>query len=181
MMDSIIKLNSLKTIELLSLCLLLFSCNNTESELIEFMESNFEHIENSILEIDLEEAFNTQYDTLYLFGEFTQSEEISSVIGIEYNGRIVSDSKKRIILVENGCIVFETNISTKNLTFLEITHHINSQHKNLNYLEHHCSKYSVQKGTKKDQHYLLRPVCSGIQYRLIDHNWQNGYIYEELH
>lgn len=118
-------------------CLLLSGCRNNTDELInKYIEHNCAFNGKDTCYIDLKDVLNVDYDTMYVFGEYTQLQGIRLIIGVQdYNdenillpkGFVVEDSHKKIILIKNGNIVYDNDfkypyfddgiIITKNGTF----------------------------------------------------------------
>lgn len=87
---------------------LLMSCRNTEDKIVNFIEKNNNSPNTQNMEVDLQNVLNIKFDTLYLFGEYTQKELIGAILNLNYeNNKLIKDGYKRIILVKNHRIVYE--------------------------------------------------------------------------
>lgn len=173
-------MKALKIILLLMFAVLFFSCNHTDKSIIRYVKSVCPNISDTC-KIDLRKVLKVDYDCMYLFGEFTPSDEISSVMGISYNSKkTIADSEKRIILLKNSQIVYEDDFSTHFVVFEEITERFDTIHKNTYYLVHYSPYYLVCKDFDKNANYYLIEISNNTQYRRTDYDWQKGYTYEKL-
>ena len=138
-------INKLKIIIYIIFVFLVFGCtNSTDKKIIHYIQ-NLECIDTCC--IDLRNVLNVDYDIMYLFGEFTLDDEISSIIGIEYQeNKVITDSKYRIILVKNNKIVYEDDFYQKNINFITITNERDAVNcSSLFYLVHYSPFYLVTK------------------------------------
>jgi hypothetical protein len=97
--------------------LLLFGCNNSkQSEFYSYIESNCSFEKSDTAYIDLKVFFQVNYDTMYVFGEYTQLEGVRLILGIQDyessnalmpKGFLVEDSYNKIILLRDHKIVFD--------------------------------------------------------------------------
>jgi hypothetical protein len=102
------------------LLLLLLGCSsNKKNEFYSYIESKcaFEHSDTSY--IDLKDYFKVDYDTMYVFGEYTQLEGVRLILGIQDyestnasmpKGFLVEDSHNKIILLKHHKVVFDEDI-----------------------------------------------------------------------
>ena len=101
------------------LLLLLLGCNSNKNEFYSYIESKctFENSDTSY--IDLRDYFKVDYDTMYVFGEYTQLEGIKLILGIQdyestnalmTKGFLVEDSYNKIILLKHHKVVFDEDI-----------------------------------------------------------------------
>lgn len=169
-------MKALKFISLLMLSGLFFACNHTDRKIIKYVESVCPKGCDTC-SIDLRQALKINYDTMYLFCEFTQSDEISSIMGIPYrSNKTIVDSEYRIILLKNNKIVYEDDIPSRFMAFERITERL-PLHKNYFYLVHSSHYYLVRK-IGSDYYYLLSEISNNTQYRII---LQEGeYEFEEV-
>jgi hypothetical protein len=177
-------MNALKYISLLIFVLHFFACNQTDKRIIRYVKSACTN-DNDTCRIDLRQVLNVDYDCMYLFGEYTQPDEISSVMGIAYSSnKSIADSHKRIILVKNNQIVYEGDFSTRHMTFVQFTERVDTIHKNTYYLVH-CSPYyySVRKYLEYSDNYcyFLTVISNNKKYyRRTDYNSDKGYTFEKV-
>jgi len=177
--------NIMKTfyiILLLMLSGLFFACNHTDTKIIKYVQSACPSNTDTCT-IDLQKILNVDYDSMFLFGEFTQPDEISSIMGITYSSnKTIPDSEKRIILLKDKQIVYENDFSTRFMKFEEITERIDTVQKNSFYLVHYSSLYLVSKDLYNESNYIyyLKAISNNTQYSRIDYNWQKGYKFEEV-
>jgi hypothetical protein len=172
----------LKITSLLILLGLFFACNHTDKRIIKYVQSICPNGSDTC-RIDLREVLKVDYDRMYLFGEFTQSDEISSVIGVVYKrNKTIADSEWRIILLKNNKIVYEDDFPTRFMSFEEITEKVDTIHKNTPYLVHYSPYYLVSRAFSEYQnkYYLLREISDHTQYRRTEYDWAKGYTFEEV-
>lgn len=104
---------------ILAVCLLLCSCRkNTDEILNAYIERKCDFNGIDTCYIDLKDALRVDYDTMYVFGEYTQLQGIRLIVGIEnYNnenfllpkGFVVEDSHRKIILIKDRKIVYDND------------------------------------------------------------------------
>lgn len=70
--------------------------------------------------VSFEETFCLDWDTLYIVDSMLYPDEVSNVIGISYDGKIVPDGEKLFIYIRGGHIVKELNETCSNITFVGI-------------------------------------------------------------
>jgi len=135
---------------------------------------------NDTCEIDLQKALNVKYEVMYLFGEYTQADDISAVMGIEYfRKKSIVDSHKRIILLRDNKIVYEDDFSTLYLRFSEITEKVDTVNKNNPYLVHYGSRYKLIRDINDNSKYFLEPLSDSTQYERYDYTWDKGYKFKK--
>ena len=111
----------LKVINFFMLLGLFCACNQTDKKIFKYVQSICSN-DVDTCRIDLRQALNVDYDKMYLFGESTTDDEISSIIGQEYHkNKTITDSKYRIILLKNQKIVYENDFYQHDIYFAEIT------------------------------------------------------------
>jgi hypothetical protein len=104
----------------LLLLTIFFSCNGNRGEIIsEYIESKCSGISPDTCEIYFSKVFNTSFDTMYVFNEYTQVQGLISILGVkEYNntnyfmpeGFLVEDSHRKIISISHGEIVYDIDV-----------------------------------------------------------------------
>ena len=105
--------------------------------------------DQSSFTINLCEVLGVEYDSLYLFTEYTNA-NIASIISKKYSNRHeIADSHNRIILFKNGDIVYEDDFSIRNMCFSEITERIDTT---FSCIVHYGSTYKVE---NIDRYYRL--------------------------
>jgi len=177
-------MKTLKYITLLMFVGLFFACNHTDTKIIKYVKSVCPNGSDTC-RIDLRQVLKVDYDCMYLFGEFTQPDEISSVMGIAYSSnKTIADSEFRIILLKNNQIVYEDDFYTRFMDFEEITERVDTIHKNLYYLVHYSPYYySVRMNLdySDNTYYYLTVISNNKQYyRRVDYNSDEGYTFEEV-
>ena len=175
-------MKTLKITSLLILLSLFFACNHTDKRIIKYVQSVYPNGSDTC-RIDLREVLKVDYDRMYLFCEFTQSDDISSIIGVEYKrNKTIADSEWRIILLKNNKIVYEDDFHTRFMRFEEITDKVDTIHKKIPYLIHHSPYYLVTTSFRENQnkYYSLREISEHIQYRRTVYDWEKGYKFEEV-
>lgn len=101
-------------------CLFLFSgcIRNTDELICKHIESNLVKKNCDTIFFSMNNALQVDYEIGYLFGEETNSKEISKIIGISYcNDKFIPDSKYRIILLKNGEVVYENDFYQRQIEF----------------------------------------------------------------
>ncbi len=117
----------------------LISCQHTDKKIINYIQSN-ELKEQSDYVVDLHDILGVEYDSMYLFAEYTNT-KIAYVTGKKYsNWREVADSHNRIILFKNGDIIYEDDFPIRNMCFCEITERIDTT---FSCIVHYSSIYKV--------------------------------------
>jgi hypothetical protein len=173
----------LKITTLLILSGLFLACNHTDKKIIRYVQSVCPNDWDSC-RIDLRKVLKIDYDRVYLFCEFTQSDKIASVIGIAYSSdKTIADSEWRIILLKDNEIVYEDDFPTRFMRFRETTAKIDTINKNLLYLLHYSPYYLVTRGINnydKGYYYYLEEISNETQYQRTDYDWQKGYTFEKV-
>lgn len=92
----------------LALMFLCYGCSNTDDKLRSYIEKHCDFKSKDTCDINIKDALNVDFDTMYVFGEYTQMEEFNSILRLPYkNTKLVEDSHYRIILLKNREIVYE--------------------------------------------------------------------------
>ena len=158
-----------------SVLLLLFGCNsNEQSQFYSYIESSCTFETNDTCYVDLKSFFKVDYDTMYVFGEYTQLEGIRLILGIKdyqssnvmmSKGFLVEDSYNKIILLKDHKVVFDVDV--KNPYFYNDGVEVKKigVFDNEPYLHYGkiftTSKFLViRKGNKNDYYYICRNVLS---------------------
>ena len=162
---------------------LFFACNHTDKKIIKYVKSVCPSGSDTC-RIDLRKVLNVDYDCMYLFCEFTQPDEISSIMGIAYSSnKTITDSKYRIILLKNNQIVYEDDFYIRYMDFVRITERVDTIRKNVNYLVHYSPYYLVSKHFSENDtnpFYYLMEISKNKQYRRTDYDSDKGYTFEEV-
>jgi len=105
---------------LFCLAFFLLGCNNKkQSQFYSYIERNCEFKDNDSCYIDLKDFFRVNYDTMYVFGEYSQLEGVKLISGVQNyensnimmpNGFLVEDSYNKIILIKNQEIVLDEDM-----------------------------------------------------------------------
>lgn len=118
----------------------LISCQHTDEKIINYIKSNG-LTDQSDYTLDLHDILGVEYDSMYLFTEYSNS-NIAHVIGKKYsNWREITDSHNRIILFMNGEIVYEDDFPIRKMCFSDITERIDTT---FSCLVHYGSTYKVE-------------------------------------
>lgn len=118
----------------------LISCQHTDEKIINYIKSNGLNDQSDYI-IDLHDILGIEYDSMYIFTEYTNT-NIAYVIGKKYsNFREIVDSHNRIILFKNGDIVYEDDFPIRNMCFSEITERIDTT---FSCIVHYGSTYKVE-------------------------------------
>ena len=160
---------------------LLLSCNNIDRKVIKYVQSTCPQSDTCVL--DLREVLDVDYDCMYIFGEFTQPDKISSIMGIPYkSNKIITDSKYRVILLKDNNVVYEDEFHSRTMYFAEITDRLDTTHTNEYYLVHYSPYYHVIKD-KNDQgkyYYWLLSISDKPQYYRAVYDHEEGYSYKKV-
>ena len=93
---------------------LLFSCSDTDEKLHAYINKELNASSDDSCYINLIDALEIKYDTMYIFGEFCKAGEISSVLRQDYvNADAVEEGSRRIILLKEGKVVYEDTYEQK--------------------------------------------------------------------
>lgn len=96
------------------------SCKKDNNDFSKFIQTRCNFNSCDRCKLDLKDFFMVDYDTMYVFGEYTQLQGISLILGIEYNetnimmpkGFVVEDSYNKIILLKNHKIVYDEDVKS---------------------------------------------------------------------
>ncbi len=166
----------------ISLCVYLLeelTRDRTTRRLIHYLETELtDGCDNCI--IDLRKALKVDYDSLYVFCEYTQDEEISSILGRQYNSPFLSgipDSHHRIILIKNNKLVYQNVYSSQEFEFDRITQKIVDNNTG-GYLIHYSPYYYVKRIPRNGD--LLHPnsyrlAVSASRDSLYVYRWDRQY------
>lgn len=92
----------------------LFSCSDTDEKLHTYINKELNARSNDSCYINLTDALEINYDTMFIFGEFCKADEISSVLRQNYaNADAVEEGSRRIILLKEGKVVYEDTYEQK--------------------------------------------------------------------
>jgi hypothetical protein len=99
---------------------IVYGCHNKSlrSDIIKSAEDHFKNQSaDSVFVYDIGSYIDFDWDTLYVFGEYTTTEEISSELGFDCSCPIVGDSKQRMIFTKDKEIVYTENANIRNEDF----------------------------------------------------------------
>lgn len=134
----------------------LLSCSRAEYKIIRYIENN----EKTTI-LDLQNALMIDYDSLYLFCEYSSS-YIPQIIGIPYdNTREIKDGTSRMLFIKDGIIVYEDDYDNSHLYFETITEKLDTTEDC--YLVHYGKKYTIHRGKSQDNsnYYVLEKISEG--------------------
>lgn len=109
---------------LLSFAIYLFSgctSKDTDEKLSSYLKNECVFDTKNTCYLDLKKVFEVDYDTMFVFTEYTQLEGVRLILAMpDYNsnnvllpkGFLVEDSHRKIILVKNRRIVYEDDIKS---------------------------------------------------------------------
>lgn len=160
---------------------LLGACNHIDRKIIKYVQTSCPN--NDTCHIDLREVLKVDYDCMYLFGEFTQPDEISSIMGIPYeSNKTITDSKYRVILLKDSNVVYEDEFHSHTMYFYRITDRIDTTHIKTFYLVHYSPYYLVikEKDDYGEFYYCLLTISNKPQYRRAIYDYEKGYTFEEV-
>ncbi|MBS1519454.1 MAG: hypothetical protein JST50_00545 [Bacteroidetes bacterium] len=101
------------TLIFISLLTIISSCtNNVTDNLIKKAEQKCTDKKHSPCVITLNEVTKFQWDKLYLFPSWTNSDTISSRIGFEYTGDDVPDDNTRMLFTKGKQVVYEEDFKS---------------------------------------------------------------------
>ena len=96
--------------------LLLLGCRDTDENLHDYISTKLNARSDDSCYINLIEALEINYDTMYIFGEFCNANEIRSVLRQDYvNTDAVKEGSRRIVLLKEGRIVHEDTYEQKHI------------------------------------------------------------------
>jgi hypothetical protein len=98
------------------LLLTTIGCNNksVRTDIIRSVENHYKSPNSdSVFVYNINKFIDFDWDTLYIFGEFTTAEEISSELGFNCNCSNIGDSKESIIFVKEFKIVHSENANLR--------------------------------------------------------------------
>jgi hypothetical protein len=124
---------------IISVLFVLLSCSKSTD-----ISSYIERTDKKIL--DLQELTNEKIDNVYIFGEYTGDNDISKIIGFEYEGEIIQDSQYLILLVSNKKVVYKDFFYEKKFEFSRKYKH---QYKNITYRKYDTSKFKINNKFKR--------------------------------
>ena len=110
---------------------------------------------NDTVLVDLRELLKIDYDSLFIFCEYTPDSQIASVLNQQYISpnrlKYIPDSYSRIILLKADSIVYQRNYSNDTYRFDKMTDRLDSNA--LSCCIHYSPYYLVKK--KKREPYIL--------------------------
>ncbi len=100
--------------------LVLLGCNGSKkSKFYSYIERNCTFEKSDTSYIDLKDFFQVNYDTMYVFGEYTQLKGVRLILGIQdyessnalmSKGFLVEDSYNKIILLKDHKVLFDEDM-----------------------------------------------------------------------
>lgn len=160
---------------MIGLFIFLVSCSHTDNAIVKYIETH-SFSQNADTIIDLQVVLGVKYDSMYLFEEFTES-IVPKVLGDTYtNLHTIVDSENRIILFNNGKIVYEDDFSNRQICFWEITERPDTVY--YAYYVHYGSKYKVSQ-EKKGYYCLKKCKENHVQYMKTTKN--DGLVHYDLY
>lgn len=148
------------------LIMMLSACTHTDGRIMEYMWHNPISVGDSCF-IDLEDVLGVEYDSMYLFPEYTNY-QIPNILHIP-QGKQIQDSHKRIILFNNNDVVYIDDFPIQNVDFANITEKFyttqDDYFEGYTHLVHYGSSYKVK--CIGENHYVLFKQNTGKeQYRI---------------
>jgi hypothetical protein len=102
----------MKRIYFIILIFLYVKCSNKiEFKIINSIEKNCKSTIDC--QINLREIIPFKWDSIYIFGEITSTDEISTALGFAYEGTTVQEGDKRIVFISGQKIVYEEDFNFK--------------------------------------------------------------------
>ena len=159
------------------------SCRHLNDIVKEYINSNM-ITGQSYYSIDLREVLQIDYDSMYIFGEYSNT-DIEDIIGIEYcnKNKLIADSDHRIILFKNGKIVYEDDFWNGKLYFMPITERKAQFPCIINYSSTYDVLYQdglytlfLKKGIFPRYEVFYRSLEPMLSYRLLDDCYNNRII-----
>jgi len=129
------KTNRISSLRLSMLLIALFSISSCDDaacdEILERLVSL--GCVESKCDLDLRKLFIKDWDQLYIFHGFNTPEDISSAIGLQYNGEAIYDHQRLILEIANKEILMETRTECLELNFdrlikMDISRKIETNH-----------------------------------------------------
>ena len=166
---------------IVSLCCI--SCTHLNDVVQEYINLNMVKGQ-SYYSIDLREVLQIDYDSMYIFGEYSNT-YIEDIIGIEYcnKNKLIADSDHRIILFKNGKIVYEDDFWNGKLYFMPITERKAQFPCIINYSSTYDVLYQdglytlfLKKGIFPRYEVFYRSLEPMLSYRLLDDCYNNRII-----
>lgn len=142
-----------------TLCMVSFlGCKpDTNTLITKYIEKNCSFtVQNDSCVIDIRNVFNIEWDTMYIFPSWSMEEDISSALGIHYQGSYVKDDTKRIIFVKDKKVVSEDDYyeSGQNTIEFEYTNWPDQR------IKYSTPMFTVKRMQEKDGFlYKLTPIC----------------------
>jgi hypothetical protein len=115
------KVKYFKTIAINVLVFFLLACGNRGDLFFDFVEKNCGFDDIDMCSVDLRSYFDLDFDTMFVFGEYTQIEGVRLILGRkEYDntnirmpkGFLVEDSYNKIVLKKDGVIVYDKDVKS---------------------------------------------------------------------
>ncbi len=134
--------------------MMLSACTHTDKQIMRYMQHYPISVGDSCF-IDLEDVFGIEYDSMYLFSEYTNY-QIPEVLHIP-QGKQIHDSHKRIILFKNNDVVYIDDFPIQNVDFADITERFytmqNDCFEGYTHLVHYGTLYKIKR--IRENYYVL--------------------------
>ncbi len=148
------------------LMMMLSACTHTDGRIIRYMRHYPISVGDSCF-IDSEEVLEIEYDSMYLFSEYTNY-QIPQVLRIS-QGNQICDSHKRIILFKNNDVVYIDDFPILNVDFADITERFyttqSDYFEGYTHLVHYGSFYKV-KCIGENRYVLFKQNAGKEQYSI---------------
>ena len=131
---------------IICICFLIISCSKGTN-----ISSYINNTDNDFL--DLQEFTNKKIDCVYIFGEYTDNNEISKITGSKYYGDIIQDSQYLLLLISDKEVVYKELFNEKNFEF---SRKDKSQYKSTIYRKYNSNKFKID--TKSNKFKVLTPI-----------------------
>lgn len=148
------------------LIIMLSACTHTDGRIMKYMQHHPISVGDSCF-IDLKDVLGIEYDSMYLFLEYTNY-QIPEVLHIP-QGKQIYDSHKRIILLKNNDVVYIDDFPIQNIDFADITERFyttqNDDFEGYTHLVHYGTLYEIKR--IKENYYVLSKQYTGEkQYKI---------------
>lgn len=124
------------------------------SQIVNKIDNKYKQESKEEIELDLNEIFDFEWDTIYVCGPYGFEQEISNSIGFESKYDYVFEGETLFSFIKNNTVVEEMRISCNKMAFV----HDNEKEECL-IIKSSNAKFIVRNLTKgKRKNYLLRKV-----------------------
>ena len=99
---------------IITIAFVCYNCTSTDNTLRNYIDKTCLFKNKDTCVINLKDALKIDFDTMFIFGEYTQKNEISSILQISYkNTKPIEDSHYRIILLKSKLIIYEDDFEPR--------------------------------------------------------------------